>query len=325
MRRALLAFLVPVAALAGGCGEQQDTSDPPAQPRTTARIEDFPPAKGKTLADLRDGVPEGPVLTPAVSVLEPGVNRIAFGLFDRARKQLSGASVAVYVGRPDGTRAKGPFLARSESLEVKPQFRSKQTAQDPDAARGVYVADVKLGKGKWIMTALVRLDGRVLSTQQMSIEAGGTTGRTVPDVGEPAPRISTPTVDDVGGEVEQIDTRIPPLPALHRADLAEVLGNKPVVLVFATPQLCQSRICGPVVDVAAQVREELDGRVEVIHQEIYKDNRIDQGFRKQVGAYGLPTEPWTFVIDRRGIVSERFEGAFSVAELTAAAKAVAGR
>ena len=31
-------------------------------------------------------------------------------------------------------------------------------------------------------------------------------------------------------------------------DFADVLGTKPVVIVFATPALCQSRVCGPVVD-----------------------------------------------------------------------------
>jgi glutathione peroxidase-family protein len=37
----------------------------------------------------------------------------------------------------------------------------------------------------------------------------------------------------------------------------------------------------------------------------------------------LTTEPWTFVVDRRGRVSSRFQGALSVAELTRAVERVA--
>jgi hypothetical protein len=97
-----------------------------------------------------------------------------------------------------------------------------------------------------------------------------------------------------------------------------------VVLVFATPLLCQSRVCGPVVDVAAQVQHRFGSRVAFIHQEIYRDNDVAKGFRPQVAAWRLPTEPWTFVIDRRGVVRERFEGALSARELERAVATVAG-
>ena len=55
-----------------------------------------------------------------------------------------------------------------------------------------------------------------------------------------------------------------------------------------------------------------------IAQEIYVDNDINKGFRPQVGEWRLPTEPWTFVIGKDGRVVERFEGAVSVRELSAA-------
>jgi hypothetical protein len=59
--------------------------------------------------------------------------------------------------------------------------------------------------------------------------------------------------------------------------------------------------------------------------EIYRDNSIDKGFRPQVAAFGLPTEPWLFTIDKQGKVAARLEGAFSAAELeNALAKAEKG-
>ena len=103
---------------------------------------------------------------------------------------------------------------------------------------------------------------------------------------------------------------------MHDVDLAEVLGKKPVVLLFATPALCQSRVCGPVVDVAEQVKRDRPDDAAYIHMEIYEDNIPDPNkLRSQVEAYKLPTEPWIFVIDADGKISTRIEGAFSAAEL----------
>ena len=133
-----------------------------------------------------------------------------------------------------------------------------------------------------------------------------------------APRVHTQTLTDVGGNAKAIDTRVPPALDMLKDDLYDVLGKKPVVLVFATPQLCQSRVCGPVVDVAEQVKSETKADVSFIHNEVYVDNNPNKGLRPQLTAYGLQTEPWIFVIDRTGKVVQRFEGAVSVDELKAA-------
>jgi hypothetical protein len=321
MRTPLLALAAGAIVLAG-CGSSSPTdTTPPPVPAPSAPIQDFPSARGKSLQDLRARLQEGPVLAPSVSVLAPGTNRVGFALFDRARKQISGAPVAVYTSRPDGTGVRGPYVARSESLKVKPQFQSRTTAQDPDAAGSVYVADVPFSRrGQWVVTGLARLDGRLVATSAQGMLVG-VRGAQPPKVGERAIRVHTPTVASVSGDVSKIDTRVPPAADLHQVDFADVLGKKPVVLIFATPQLCQSRVCGPVVDVVEQVKSQVGDRVAFVHQEIYRNNDVSKGFRPQVAAWRLPTEPWTFVIDSGGRVSARFEGAISVGEL---ARAVAG-
>ena len=109
---------------------------------------------------------------------------------------------------------------------------------------------------------------------------------------------------------------------MHDADLADVLGKEPVVLLFATPALCTSRVCGPVVDIAEEVKSERPDDAAYIHMEIFRDNAPPNP-RPEVLAYGLQTEPWLFVIDSDGRVSTRIEGAFSEAELNAALDKVA--
>lgn len=298
-------------------------------PATTARATaaptaaDFPKAAGRTLGELRQDSQEGLILAPSVSVLQPGTNRYGFAVFDAARKQVTGAPVAVYVSRPDGTGLRGPYVGRSESLDVKPQFESQTTARDPDAAKSVYVADVPFAKpGSYRVTAVAKLDGRSVSTSSFSAEVRPSQTRGFPpNVGDAAPKVSTPTLDEVSGDAERLSTRMPPATDLVRTDLAKVYGRKPVALLFATPALCQSRVCGPVVDVMEQVRSQAGSeKTAFISSEIYKENRVDQGLRPAPAAYRLPTEPWLFVLDRNGRVVERIEGAFSVAELQAAVR-----
>jgi peroxiredoxin len=145
----------------------------------------------------------------------------------------------------------------------------------------------------------------------------------VPRAGDRAPSIHTPTAADAGNDLEQITTRVPP-DTQNRADFADVLGKEPVVLLFATPQFCQSRVCGPVVDVAEQVKEEYGEEAEFIHMEIFNENDPGKGVRPQVRAFHLPSEPWLFVIDRQGTIRTAIEGAFGVERLTDAVEGVVG-
>ncbi|MDQ3849185.1 MAG: hypothetical protein M3296_01015, partial [Actinomycetota bacterium] len=276
----------------------------------------------QTLGRLIRGRPEGPVLAMAVSQIKTGTDRVSFALFDRARKQMDVAGVAVYTARPDGTMLHGPYPARKESLQVATQYRSAATKSDLANGDKFYVASVPFPRrGQRLVVGLARLDGRLVVAKSLQPVDVGARSR-VPDVGDRAIRIHTETPADVGGDLSKLSTRIPPPRDMLDTDFAEVLGKKPVVLLFATPALCQSRTCGPVVDIAEQVRAQSGRGVVFIQQEIYRDNEVTKGFRPQVVAWHLPTEPWAFVIDRHGRIDTRFEGVFSVGELARAVERV---
>ena len=220
----------------------------------------------------------------------------------------------------------GPFKASYESLAVKPQFESQTVASDPDAAKSMYVADIPFpAAGRYDVIGMARLDGRLVAATPAGGPVQVVKNDPVPGVGDPAPLIHTPIPSDVGGDLSQIDTRKPPAKDLHEVDFADVVGKKPIVLVFATPLLCQSRVCGPVVDIAEELKSEHKDDVDFIHMEIYNNNSIDQGFRPQVLQWKLPTEPWVFTINKQGKIAARIEGAYSADELRAAIdKAVKG-
>ena len=317
-----LAAGVAVGAIAlAGCGGGSDDEGMAGQPAPDQSS--FPAANGQTLEQvLNEASAEGPVISPAGQVFHKGENRYAFGVFDVGGEQIADADVALYVAKGANGKAKGPYAARVESLETEPEFESETTADDPDSARTVYVADVPFdGEGEWRIGALVR-SGESL---QASLAPSAVVGKfsDIPQVGDKAPSVHTPTVDDVGGNLAKIDTRQPP-DTMHEDDLADVLGREPVVLVFATPALCKSRVCGPTADVAEQVKSEYGDQVSFIHQEIYNDNQIEKGLRPQVRAYNLPTEPWVFVIDENGRITESIEGAASPEALQKAVQEVSG-
>jgi hypothetical protein len=304
------------AAVAVGCGGSKNDDSPPPQPEPTGQPADFPAANGKSfddLASMAEG--KGPVLAPSVSLLHKGKNRFGFALFDTAHKQITGVEVALYTARNDGSGVRGPYVARSESLAVRPQFQSQTTASDPDAAKSVYVADVPFKlNGKQAVIAIAKLDGRLLVTNGYGVDVTRA-GSGPPGVGDRAVDVHTQTLTDVGGDGEQLDTRRPVAKDLLQEDLADVLGKRPVVITFATPLLCQSRVCGPVVDIVEQVKANASKSVAFIHQEIYANNKVNDGLRPPVTQWRLRSEPWTFVIDRKGRISTRFEGAFSAGEL----------
>ncbi len=145
----------------------------------------------------------------------------------------------------------------------------------------------------------------------------------VPRVGQRPPLIHTPTPADTGGDLSKITTRIPP-DTQNKVDFADVVGKQPVVLLFATPQFCQSRVCGPVVDVAEQLKQLYGDKVAFIHMEIYNENDPSKHVRPQVRAFHLPSEPWLFAIDQSGRIKDEIEGAFGVEELTRVVKGLTG-
>ncbi len=121
--------------------------------------------------------------------------------------------------------------------------------------------------------------------------------------------METETLASAGGDVAKIDTRRPP-GTMHDASFADVLGKRPTVLLFATPQLCASRVCGPVVDIAEQLKATYGDRVQFIHQEVYVDNEVEKGLRPPLKAFNLPTEPWLFAVNAKGEITTRLEGSF---------------
>jgi hypothetical protein len=345
--RALACLLAACLVLAGcGSGDSTDSSGARAENRSAPPASDFPATEGRSLTEVLEAAgPSELVVSPAGSVYYKGENRFPFGVFEKDRTQVNDAKVALYLSpvpkvnpNPENEDAKGaaaraaekaleepatgPFPASVETLATQPAFRAQTTSQDPDAATVVYSTDIDFpSDGEWRIAAVIQEGDQLSATLLPSVLVGAVKG--VPRVGEKAPLIHTPTPADVGGDLSKITTRIPP-DTQNQVDYADAYGKEPIILLFATPQFCQSRVCGPVVDVAEQVKQVYGDKAAFIHMEIWEDNDPStEKTRPQVRAFHLPTEPWLFAIEKDGTIGEVLQGAFGVDALTAAVEKVA--
>jgi hypothetical protein len=179
----------------------------------------------------------------------------------------------------------------------------------------IYVANVDLPKpGKYWLLAVPTGTEPLAALANLVVPARPTGA---PRIGEHAIASQTPTLASTGGKLSLLSTATHPDPRLYRISIAQALASHaPFVVTFATPKFCASRTCGPVVDTVDAVSRRLASTpVRFIHVEIYERNDPARGFNAWVKQWKLPTEPWTFLVDRGGVIRARFEGAFSAGEL----------
>ena len=281
---------------------------------------EFPAADGATLQELADKMAAGPQLALASSVFtSPGDNRMAFGMINTDGTPVYGAT-AVYVAPTPGAKAEGPFVAPADVLLTDKRYRSKQAATTTDPFVAVYGADVKFAKkGKYAVLATTKKPDGSLTGATGQVDVSSQSADPIPGVGDKAPKVHTDTLETAKGDVSKIDTRVPPSD-MHAVDFADVVGKKPVALLFSTPQLCQSRVCGPVTDMELQMKSKYGDQMDFIHQEVYVDNDINKGLRPPLQEFNLRTEPWLFVVDAKGTITARLEGSIGVQQFENAVK-----
>jgi hypothetical protein len=144
----------------------------------------------------------------------------------------------------------------------------------------------------------------------------------IPIPGQPMISTPTPTPSDHRG-VEPICTRNPACP-WHDVGLDVALSERrPIALLFATPALCQTATCGPVLDTLLSLKSQYESRVRFLHSEIYTDMSAKTN-TPAVLAYHLQSEPMLFFAGADGIVKTRLDGLYGHGEAAQALAGIAG-
>ena len=269
------------------------------------------------------GVPELPPLPEVSAViltrdLAVGGNRVAFGLVDLNGMPVRGGEAKVRaLLLPPG---KGPGVERASSVATFIKW--------PLGGQGTFSTTLNFDTpGFWEVEATVTgEDGSpIVAKGAVEVKERSAT----PAVGDPAPRSLTATLSDTT-DIATITSDFTPDPDLYRLSVREALEeDKPVLIAFSTPKFCVSATCGPQLDIVSQLRERYSGQANFIHVEVFKDPHLIVGARPPKGGYvdavhewSLPSEPWTFVIDKAGKIHAKFEQFAAAEEIEAALREV---
>jgi hypothetical protein len=142
--------------------------------------------------------------------------------------------------------------------------------------------------------------------------------------GAPLPHLDTPTLANPEG-INPLCTRAPEPCPLHRLSVADVLDrNRPLALLVATPALCQTAYCGPVLETLLGEAANFPA-LTMIHLEVYA-NAADVGgnyndpnleLAQPVKDLGLTFEPSLFLVGADGVIADRIDNLFDTTELRA--------
>jgi hypothetical protein len=232
--------------------------------------------------------------------------RLTFLVIDDEGRVVTRPTARVWVARGLEQEPFAETTARSEPIGVEGSEEA-----DADA---IFVTELDLPKPGTYWVLAEPVGGRAIQAVGNVVVADEPAA---PAVGDPAVASETPTIESTGGDFEALTTADPPDRELLKHSVAASLEAKvPFVVTFATPRYCQTRTCGPVVDVVDAVREQYESEgVRFIHVEIYEDNDPAKETNRWVREWNLPSEPFTFVVGADGLIKERFEGTVSVREL----------
>ncbi|MFL6272538.1 MAG: TlpA family protein disulfide reductase [Actinomycetes bacterium] len=246
-------------------------------------------------------------LLGAQSQLPVGAGLYTFGLSTADNRLVTGGAPQVWVARDDTARAAGPFPTRWFELKAYEQTRDT-SPRSP--LTGFYGAQVEFPEaGNWMVAAALDLDGgRAVGQGAVPVAAKVTAA-----VGSKAMPVGTPVATTAAGR-KKICTREPACP-LHTISLDDALtAGRPTVVTFATPLLCSSQMCGPVVDEQMVAAGKLGGKASFIHVEIYPSRNTAKPARTFL-QYGFTTEPWLLVVDRDGVIRARHEGPVTAGQI----------
>jgi len=277
-----------------------------------------PPPDG-SIAAMKRGAVQVSVLS-SQSPVKPGKAYFGFALVTTNGGIITGGTPQVWLAQDEASRALGPFSATWYPFAPASEFDDTSPRSD---LPGTYATEIDVpSTGNWIVAATAEAEGRpAAGTARLAV-----TDQTIPaEIGTKAISVETPVAHSEA-EAREICTRSPPDP-MHYISLDDALTNgKPTVVSFATPLLCASRLCGPVVDEMLKAFQ-ATGKEEAnfVHVEEFLPGpdltpppATHENAAPAFKDWGFTTEPWTIVIDGDGIIRARFEGPVTAPQIEAA-------
>lgn len=258
--------------------------------------------------------------------------RFIVGLISGDGKNLAYGDVELSFRELDASGDAPTINAEFLPVEGEAKRSEEPRLVNPSEALGTYGGEVTFdSSGNWE----VRVTGE---TKEGELDASAqfvvSESPRILAPGEQAPRTVQPLAPAAGVDPKSIDSRATngemPDPELHNITIADAIASgKPTMVVVTTPMYCTSRFCGPITDNVAELAEKYSDQMNFVHLEVWQDyaNNVPnpaalEWITPRNG--GDPQEPWVFVINGSGVITQRFDNAATVNELQRAAEEALG-
>ena len=317
VRSLLVAGLITlVAAVACSTSPEQDVEPIPESPTSTPipaltylQLGEIPLIKGPVSPDGLQAI----FGTPDLGVGESRVGFVLTTTDDLVR--VESATVSSFLYPRDGSEK----VAKETSAAV---FRPW-----PYGVRGFYTTQLTFDTpGSWSIEISIQDVEGLNRRADLEFEVKETPSAVA--VGSPAVASQNRTLDSVES-ISQLTTGSLQDPDLYQTTISDaVASGLPTVVVMASPAFCTNAVCGPQVEVLQELKDKYKGQANFIHVDFYDNPEEIQGDLTKarpsptVLEWGLPSTEWTFVIDKQGIVSDRFESFATLEELEQALQGV---
>jgi|GEM_PF-275288 len=321
-----------LAARVNALGTETLATPSPAPPATPpAATPAAAPAAGTPSAPASTPPSAGPSPSPATAVrvrlestvVRAGPNRIVVTVSDPHNRELAA---------PDVTAS---FAFRS----------TDDPGLVPVVAQGTFIWVVRGGKAAYVAEMTLPRPGRYDATITLDGPAGrvGSAGFVMvareqsptPPIGAPAPSVRTPIAADVGGNLQLISSDVFPDPRFYERSVDQLLAaGTPFVFTIYSPAFCPTTACGPLLRYLKEIATEFPA-VAFVHAEPYVMRDLGGRIQPEYEgngyawaswsqAYGIPVEPYVFVVGADGRIVASFELIVGSDEIRAAIRTAMG-
>ena len=257
------------------------------------------------------------------SVVRAGPNRIVVTVSDPQNRELAAPDVlATFAFRSTDDPSLAP-------VEVPGMF-----IWVVRGGKAAYVAEMTLPRpGGYAAT--ITLDGPAGRVGSADFAIVAQERSPTPPIGSLAPSVRTPVASDVGGNLQLISTDVFPDPRFYERSVDDLLAaHRPFVFTIYSPAFCPTTACGPLLRSMKEIASEFPD-VAFVHAEPYVMQSLggriqplyDEGrfaWAPWSLAYGIPVEPYVFVVDGSGTIVASFELIVGSDEIRAAIRTATG-
>jgi protein SCO1/2 len=248
--------------------------------------------------------------------------------------------IVVTVSDPDNRELAKPDVVASFS------FRSLDDPSLPAVeVPGMFIWVVRGGKAAYVAemtlpragsyTATLSLDGPAGPIGSADFALTAQERSPTPPIGSQAPSVRTPVAADVNGNLHLISSDVFPDPRFYEHSVDELLAaHKPFVFTIYSPAFCPTTACGPLLRYMKETASEFP-TMSFVHAEPYLMRDLGGRIQPEYAegrytwaawsiAYGIPVEPYVFVVDANGTIVASFELIVGSDEIRAAIRTATG-